>query len=248
MNNLTILENGLIPVYEGENGKAVNARELHEFLEVKDKFATWINRKIEQYGFLENEDYISLSQKCEGNNATTIDYILTMDTAKEIAMVQNNDKGSQARKYFIAVEKKYKQVTKTMTQAELTAAIAQNQVEIEHKINSLDTKITNALDVFTTPTKDDWRHEMNEKVNGMCITQGLNYQTFKHEIYTELEDTVRVNLSSRQSRLRARMKKGGFTATECRAISKIEVIERDIKLKSIFEGIVRKYQAKYAVI
>ena len=106
-----IIENDLIPVMEDSKGKKlVNARQLHEFLEVGDKFATWIRRKIEQYGFIENVDYIPLSQKCEGNNSTRIDYILTMDTAKEMAMVQNNEKGKQARLYFIAVEKKHKQL------------------------------------------------------------------------------------------------------------------------------------------
>lgn len=244
---MKLLENGLIPIYEKEGRQAVNARELHEFLEVGKDFTTWVKDKILTYGFVENEDYIIFPEIGENPGRPKTEYILTLDTAKEISMVQNNEKGSQARKYFIAVEKKYKQTLKPMSQAELTAAIAQNQVEIERKVNSLDTKITNALDVFTTPATDDWRHEINDKINQMCINQGLNYQTFKHQIYTELEGTARVDLTSRQSRLRDRMKKAGATYKEREAITKLDVIERDPKLKPIFEGIVRKYQAKYAV-
>jgi hypothetical protein len=143
---------------------------------------------------------------------------------------------------------------KPMTQAELTAAIAQNQVEIERTANTAlevankaSRQITNALDIFTTPTKDNWRHEMNEKVNQMCIEQGLSYLQFRHDIYAELENTARVDLSIRQLRLRNRMKKEGATTAECKTISKLDIVERDPKLKPIFEGIVRKYQAKYAV-
>jgi len=253
---MKILENGLIPVYEGKNGKAVNARELHQFLEVGTKFTDWIKDRIKKYGFIENEDFIHVSEKRETSTGGTIaeEYILTLDTAKEISMVQNNEKGSQARKYFIAVEKKYKQALKPMSQAELTAAIAQNQVEIERKANEAlevanktSRQITNALDVFTTTATDDWRHEINDKINKMCIEQGLNYQTFRHGIYAELESTARVDLSSRQSRLKERLKKAGSTYREREAITKLDVVERDPKLKPIFEGIVRKYQAKYAV-
>ena len=253
---MKILENGLIPIYKSETSrKLVSGRELHEFLEVGKDFTTWIKDRIEKYGFIENEDYtIMLTKTGERSNVTKTEYILTLDTAKEISMVQNNEKGSQARKYFIAVEKKYKQALKPMSQAELTAAIAQNQVEIERKANEAlevanktSRQITNALDVFTTPTTDDWRHEINDKINKMCIEQGLNYQTFRHGIYAELESTARVDLSSRQGRLKERLKKVGSTYREREAITKLDVVERDPKLKPIFEGIVRKYQAKYAV-
>jgi hypothetical protein len=126
-------------------------------------------------------------------------------------------------------------------------ALRYQQIQMEHKVTALDNKVNNALDVFTTPAKDDWRQETNDKVNQMCLEQGLSYQGFRHDIYTELENTARVDLSIRQLRLRNRMKKEGATVTECKAISKLDIVERDPKLKPIFEGIVRRYQAKYAV-
>ena len=163
----------------------------------------------------------------------------------------------RAWEVFEMLEETYfnkQQTFKQMSQAELTAMIAQNQVEIERKANTAievankaSRQITSALDIFTTPLKDDWRHEMNEKVNQMCLEHGLSYLQFRHDIYVELESTARVDLNSRQLRLRTRMKKNGSTVTDCKAISKLDIIERDPKLKPIFEGIVRKYQAKYAV-
>ncbi|BDR73680.1 putative P1-type antirepressor - phage associated [Clostridium tetani] len=112
MNNLQIFKNEqLIPLQENDNGEIlVSGRELHEFLEVESKYQDWIKRMIE-YGFTENVDYTSIiepTQKKEGSRMVTRNletHILKLDMAKEIAMIQRNEKGKQARQYFIAVEK-----------------------------------------------------------------------------------------------------------------------------------------------
>ena len=107
----------LIKITTNDEGKQlVSARELHEGLEVKSKFADWIKNRIKKYGFEENEDYTCLSknletQRTNGQNgiAKEIDYIITIDMAKELCMVENNELGRQYRKYFIECEKKLKQ-------------------------------------------------------------------------------------------------------------------------------------------
>jgi anti-repressor protein len=90
--------------------QAVNARDLHEFLEVGKDFATWIKDRIEQYDFLENQDFvcspISGSNGRGGHNRK--DYHLSLDMAKELAMVERNEKGKQARQYFIECERRAK--------------------------------------------------------------------------------------------------------------------------------------------
>jgi len=70
---------------------------------VKADFTSWCKRMFE-YGFEENVDY-SLTKIGERNAHNKTDYILTLDTAKEIAMIQRSEKGRQARQYFIAAEK-----------------------------------------------------------------------------------------------------------------------------------------------
>ena len=85
---------------------SVNAREIHKYLEVKTKFADWIKRAIEKYDFIENQDYAILKNG-NGNNAY-IDYIVVLDMAKELAMLENNPKGKETRKYFIEFEKQGK--------------------------------------------------------------------------------------------------------------------------------------------
>jgi len=107
-------ENQLVKVYEtvinGESIDSVDARELWVFLESKQEFATWIKNRLEKYGFLQGIDFISFdnSVKAEATYINTKEYTLTIDTAKELAMVENNSKGREARKYFIECEKRLK--------------------------------------------------------------------------------------------------------------------------------------------
>jgi prophage antirepressor-like protein len=143
---------------------------------------------------------------------------------------------------------------KQVSQAELTAMIAQNQVEIERKANTAlevankaSRQITTALDIFTAPIDKDWRQTMNTKMRGICQEYGLSYLVFYGDLYKELEDVARVDLQNRLTRLRTRLQEQGVTKTACKHMTKLEVIEQDLKLKPIFEGIVRKYQTKYTV-
>lgn len=101
----------LIPVFNGtisnESALLCNARDLHAFLEVGKRFASWITDRLNEYQFVENQDYIAISQKREiGHGRGRKDYHLTLDTAKELAMVERNEKGRQIRRYFIECEKK----------------------------------------------------------------------------------------------------------------------------------------------
>ena len=93
----------LIKITEENGNRAVSARELHNFLEVETPFRKWIDRMFE-YGFDENIDF-SLLKIGERKAHNKIDYALTIDTAKEIAMLQRTPKGKQARQYFIEMEK-----------------------------------------------------------------------------------------------------------------------------------------------
>lgn len=87
--------------------ETVNARELHEFLGSKDDFSTWVKSKIEQYGFIENVDYTTFQERT-GKGRPKIEYAISLDMAKEVAMVERTDKGKQARQYFIECEREAK--------------------------------------------------------------------------------------------------------------------------------------------
>ena len=102
----------LIPITTADIGgttiNAVNARELHEFLENKDRYTTWIKDRIEQFGFVENQDFVTFSENSEKGRPRK-EYFVSIDMAKELAMVERNAKGKEARLYFIECERIAKQ-------------------------------------------------------------------------------------------------------------------------------------------
>ena len=100
----------LVPVFSGsfntQTELLCNARDLHKALQVGRKFATWITERIKEYGFVENQDFIAISQKREiGFGRGKNDYHLTLNMAKELAMVEKTEVGRQVRKYFIQCER-----------------------------------------------------------------------------------------------------------------------------------------------
>ncbi|WP_373754796.1 phage antirepressor KilAC domain-containing protein [Jeotgalibaca porci] len=101
-------EINLFNLQEKEDGSvAVSGRELHQFLEIGTSYAKWFERMTE-YGLEENTDYIVTDifvPNSKGGKQIQINHALTIDTAKEISMIQRNEKGKQARQYFIKVEK-----------------------------------------------------------------------------------------------------------------------------------------------
>ncbi|BCI60827.1 phage antirepressor KilAC domain-containing protein [Solibaculum mannosilyticum] len=113
--------NQLIKVDYSTDRPTVSARELHEFLEVNTKFQDWFPR-MREYGFTEGQDFNPLkienvpSQKRERTYSLT-DFQLTIDMAKEICMLQRNERGKQARQYFIQLEKDWDSPEKVMARA-----------------------------------------------------------------------------------------------------------------------------------
>ena len=111
--------NELIPINAatigGEEVNAVNARELHAFLEVGKDFSTWIKDRIKKYGFDEGVDFAKFDSPVSGNqrggDRRSIEYYISLSMAKELCMVERNEKGKQARLYFIECEKIAKQKT-----------------------------------------------------------------------------------------------------------------------------------------
>lgn len=108
MQGLKVIENELVPVYETDTGeKVVYGSELHEILGVKSNYRDWVKNRLNDCEAIENEDFqIFAKNLAKGRPAQ--DHIIKLDTAKEMAMLERNEKGKQVRRYFIGVEKKYK--------------------------------------------------------------------------------------------------------------------------------------------
>ena len=141
----------IVPIRQAEiNGaevNSVNARELWEALESKREFATWIKSRIEKFGFVDGDDFLTNLSKTQ-NGRPSIEYIITIDMAKELAMVENNEKGRQARRYFIEVEKRAKQniyqLPQNFSEALRLAA------DLEEKNQKLKNKITQKDEIIVT--------------------------------------------------------------------------------------------------
>ena len=128
----------------GEEVNAVNARELHAFLGNKDKFTTWITDRIEQFGFLEGQDFGIFSENSEkmGKGRPRKEYVVSISMAKELCMVERNAKGKRARLYFIECEKIAKQKTAPALQIpqslpealRLAANLAEQKMQLEAKV------------------------------------------------------------------------------------------------------------------
>lgn len=106
-----------------ETVNAVNARELWQKLEVKTQFNHWIGRRIKDYGFEDGVDF-TVVKNGHGVNGQfqPTEYIISIDMAKELAMVENNERGREIRRYFIEVEKNARKFSEAVS-AQVSAMI-----------------------------------------------------------------------------------------------------------------------------
>ena len=100
----------LIPVFNGliQNHpvQLCNARELHSFIESKQQYTDWIKNRINEYGFIQDEDYLVITERTNGRPRK--EYHITLDMGKELGMVERNERGRQIRQYFIRCERTLK--------------------------------------------------------------------------------------------------------------------------------------------
>lgn len=138
----------LIKIRTNEEGKKlVSARELHEFLESKERFSKWFEKML-KYGFELNEEYTPYQMVHPQNNQTIDDYIVTIEMAKELSMVSRLEKGKEARRYFIRCEKKLKEVSKKALLLETIYNGGQEGILASKKLTEIE------VEEATTPLLD----------------------------------------------------------------------------------------------
>ena len=148
---LNKVEEGIIPIYENNyKEKLINARELHKQLNNKRKFTDWIKQRIEKYNFMENQDFIRFHNFVKGDkngygNKTTIEVYITIDMAKELCMIENNDIGRKIRRYFIETEKRYREIINTSSNTNQLVEIMQNAInymkENNYRVDNLEIEL-----------------------------------------------------------------------------------------------------------
>lgn len=137
-----------LTTFGNDEVNSINARDLHVFLEVKSEFRNWIKNRIEQYQFVQGVDFIA------GNflpGSEQKDYTITIEMAKELSMVERNEKGKQARQYFIECERRLRApVAMTLEEqlvksAQALLALRQDMTQIAISQRTLEDKV----DAFT---------------------------------------------------------------------------------------------------
>ena len=195
--------NELINVRNESGELLVSARELHKGLEVKSRFNDWINNRIKKYDLIEDIDYTKILVECNrGQNV--YDFVLKIDCAKELSMVENNEKGKQIRRYFIECEKKLKQVALPSYQIQDPIERAKVwikeqeerqklalEIEIQKpKVEYHDTVLKSQKLISTTDVAKDLgmsARKLNEKLNELKV---IYKQSNTWKLYSKHQDKV----------------------------------------------------------
>lgn len=170
------------PTTELQGAFPANAETLFKFLVVNSKFADWIKNRITQYGFIENQDYI-VKTTYTGRRPRK-EYFITLDMTKELCMVENNDKGKEARRYFIKCEKELQAIKfehYVSKIAALEACAIKDAKDRQNQINGYKSQISqhNALIV---------------KLKSELAKRGKIYDAEVIERYEQKEESLRAML------------------------------------------------------
>lgn len=263
MKELKVIEqSGLIKVFETKSGeKVVDARELHAGLLSRQQFADWIKARLEECDAVAGVDYSTFHNVMtrEGSNlgAKRTEYILKLSIAKEMAMLERNDQGKVYRKYLISIEEKYNKSKLDMSKLsseiqmlnQMILSMAHQELEIKSAIDKADKALDHVENITDTIVKqfDDWRSELNHLFNKTQKASGISFQDLRTKTYEALEKRSGCDLAARVRNLKNRLKDEGATKTKINAISKVDVIEADKKLREIYTQIIKEYAISYSV-
>ena len=273
MTDMKVIENELVAVYQTSTGeKVVYGTELHATLEVKTPYRTWIDRRFSDCEAAKDKDYTT-EQICTLSGGTPKrEDIIKLDTAKEIAMLERNEKGKRVRRYFIGVEEKYKEqmidldqlapetklmnlLVQSISRNELeTKRIAAEQKQIKETVEIQGKAIQTVKETFTKGASEQ---ETTQWVNH-CITKiaespnfmftfGNRYAAARNESYQRLTTKAGCRLDQKVRNAIARAEEKGSTQAQKNNINKLTVIMADRRLKEIYVGVIKEMMIAYCV-
>ena len=227
----------------GENVQTVSARNLHEFLESKQRFAAWVTSRIEKYGFVENEDYLvhnfmhQVPHQGGYRDVEMAEYEITLDMAKELGMVEGNSKGREIRRYFIAAEKEMRHLQLEKTKL------------LESKTKRLEARNSDLRDEngYLSNKASMWKNQRIEQIlREEIMAQVKTVHLLENEIYSDTWDCEsKMEVRSRIKFVKARFRRvkkaleglekvfaGTDQATNIGVLTYIDVIRAEIAFAS----------------
>jgi len=237
------------------------ARKLYKFLDLNPgNFARWCKTNITENQFAdEGVDYVRLFIEEEtptGGKIEREDFKLTATFAKKLSMTARNEKGEQARQYFVKTEDKLKQVAISVQQLspelqmfkKIFDAVAKQEIEVrqakEQSQKAIET--SQAIKDTIVGTYDNWRDWVRRMVSAIQKGSNLSYPDIYSRLYDELEKRAKCRLSIRVDNQRKRMALEGASKTAIENYRPLDAIESEQRLKEIFSTIVREYAVKYS--
>lgn len=237
-----------------ENGMTT-ARKLYEFLELHPAaYSRWLKQNIIENGFAaENEDYFPFNTNVECGGQASKDAKLTADFAKKLSMTAKNEKGEEARSYFVTVENRAKETAVGLQNLspELRLLINMEIKQKEQQKQLADVKsdlqgIRNVVALDST----SWRDETGKIIRkiGNELGSGSAYQEVLREAYRLLEKRMGVNLKQRLTNKRRRMADEGVCKSRRDKLNNLDIIAEDKKLIEGYVAIVKELAIKYGMV
>ncbi len=252
MHSLKVIENELVPVYETSTGeKVVYGTELHAVLEVRSNYRDWIRNRLNDCEAIENEDFEAAKILAPSGQSRS-EHIIKLDTAKEMAMLERNEKGKQVRRYFIQVEKKYKSAKSDLAelspQLQLLINMEMKQKEHDQKLAELDSKVNSIKDVVAL-RPNAWRKESSNIINKIAFELGgvEHIKAVREQSYKTLEERMHVALNIRLANKKKTNALNGMCKSKLDKLNQLDVIADDPKLIEGYIAIIKEMAIKYGI-
>ena len=225
---------------DAEGKPVISGRELYEALGIETQYTKWINRMFD-YGFEENTDYIAISQKrltAQGNQTTYTNHILTLDTAKQIAMIQRTPIGKMIREYFLSIEKDYLDY--------ITGRKAFTEDNVQQSLDNV-IELQEDIVAYFAVGKNTWRKDTDRVMKRLGTMNKRNYSEIRNVAYEKLENELGVSLDTRLKNMKERLLKNGLAPSTVKAKNKMDVIALDDKLIQTYIKVVTELASEYKV-
>lgn len=257
MQSIAMIENELVPVYETDTGdKVVYGTELHAVLEVKSRFNDWVKNRLIDCDAIENQNFQTFTKNLVNGGRPQTEYIIQLNTAKEMAMLERNEKGKQVRRYFIEIEKRYKEQHTENRPACIEDVLIQSLQEmkdIRAKVEQQSREMKAVKDAMVLPGEEQTFSSWVSATIGNIANspeyseKPYRYQTAWGESYKRLQEKASCRLDVLLKNAKKRAEENGASKVKVKAISKLQVIETDKKLKALYIAVLQEMSIAYCV-
>lgn len=247
--------NSLITISEKGDQQVVSAKELYLGLGLnKTNWSRWYPTNIQDNDFfIENIDWVRVRHNDEGNES--VDFAISLEFAKHIAMMARTEKSHEYRNYFIKCETKLRdsQSSKPQCIEDVLIQSLQEMKDMRLQIDlakeetaAVKQEVEDIREVIEIKPSESWRNETNSLIKKICFKL-KDYQKPKEEIYKALQERAACDLKRRLENMRARLILNGGSKSKADALNYLDVIAEDKKLIEIYTAIVKEMAIKHKI-